>query len=292
MKKLSLTILVLVIAGIIISSTFFVVDETDQVVVLQFGDPVKSVTTPGLKFKIPMLQEVKYFEEQILEYDSNPKVIYTADEKNLEVNNYAQWRIKDPLLFYQSVGTMKAAQSQLDDIVYSELRAELGKYTLDEIISPTRKKIMKKVTKKSNHDSKSLGIEVVDVRIKRADLPKDNARSVYSRMNAHRKEEANRYRAEGEQQAKQIRAEAKKEKTVLLAEAKKKARQLRGQGDAQALQIYAKAYNQEPEFYRFIKTLETYRKTLNNKTTLILDSESDFLEYFNNINLNEKSIKQ
>ncbi|GAB6138241.1 protease modulator HflC [Halanaerobaculum tunisiense] len=285
MKKLSL-IIILGIIGIILINTCFIVSETEQVVVLEFGDPVKSITEPGLKFKIPLLQNVKYFEEQILEYDSNPKVVYTADEKNLEVNNYAQWRIEDPLLFYQSVGTMAAAQSQLDDIVYSEVRAELGKYTLDEIISPERKEIMSEVTKKSNQDSKSLGIEVVDVRIKRADLPKANAQSVYSRMNAHRREEANRYRAEGDQQAAEIRAKVEKEKTIILAEAKKKARQLRGAGDAQALEIYAEAYNQDPEFYQFIKTLETYRKTMQDKTTLLLDPESDFLKYFNNINLN------
>ncbi|SJZ95417.1 protease modulator HflC [Selenihalanaerobacter shriftii] len=290
MKKLSIAIIILIVIGIVANTALFIVDETDQVVVLQFGDPVRSITTPGLKFKIPILQRVRYFEDQILEYDSNPKVLYTADEKNLEVDNYAQWKIEDPLLFYQSVGTMKAAQSQLDDIVYSELRAELGKYTLDEIISPIRKQIMEKVTEKSDQDSKSLGIKVIDVRIKRADLPKANAQSVYSRMNAQRKEEANKYRAEGEQEAKQIRAEAEKDKTIILAEAKKKARQIRGQGDAQALQIYAETYNKDPEFYQFIKTLETYKKTLNNKTTLVLDPGSDFLKYFNNINLDEKSL--
>ncbi len=284
MKKL---ISIIIILGIIVVGSnlvCFIIDETQQAVVLQFGEPVRTVTDAGLNFKIPFLQNVKYFEKRILEYDADPKVLYTSDEKNLEVDNYARWRIEDPLLFYQSAGTMLAAQSQLDDIVYSELRAELGKYTLDQIISPSRKEIMEKVTINSNKDSKRLGIEIIDVRIKRADLPEDNARSVYSRMIASREQEANKYRAEGEQEARQIRAEADKQKVILLAEANKKARQLRGKGDAQALEIYAQSYNQDPEFYRFIKTLETYKSTLKNKSTVILDSNSDFLKYFNEIN--------
>ncbi len=283
MKKLIAGALILAVALIAANMVFFIVDETEQAVVLQFGDPVRTVKEPGLSYKIPFLQNVRTFDNRILEYDAESKIVYTADEKNVEVDNYARWRITDPLLFYQAAGTMSAAQSQLDDIVYSEVRAELGEYTLDEIISPQRKEIMKEVTKKSDQDSEGLGIEIIDVRIKRADLPEANAESVYSRMNANREEEANKYRAEGEQQAKEIRSEAEKERTILLAEANKKARQLRGEGDAKALEIYANSYNQNPEFYRFIKTLETYRKTMKDKTTLLLDSESDLLKYFNDI---------
>ncbi len=287
MKKITTVILGVVLLLFLANVVFFIVNETEQAVVLQVGEPVKTVTTPGLKFKIPFLQNVKYFERQVLEYDASPKVVYTLDEKNLEVDNYARWRIEDPLLFYQSAGTMGAAQSQLDDIVYSELRAELGKYTLDQIISPLRSKIMRDVTKNSNIDSKRLGIEIVDVRIKRADLPEDNERSVYDRMNASRQQEANKYRAEGEQEAQEIRAEADKDRTIILAEANKKARQLRGAGDARALEIYAESYNQDKEFYRFTKTLETYKKTLDNDTVLILDPDNDFLKYFNSIDFKE-----
>ena len=283
MKKLVSVIVLLVIIFTAVNMVFFIVDETEQAVILQFGKPVRTVSKPGLNYKMPFLQNVKFFEERVLEYDADPKVVYTEDEKNLKVDNYARWKITDPLLFYQSVGTMKAAQSQLDDIVYSELRAELGEYTLDEIISPQRKQIMHTVTQRSDEDSNGLGIKIIDVRIKRADLPEANAQSVYSRMNANRKEEANKYRAEGDQEAQQIRSEAEKQETIILAEAKRKARQLRGEGDAKALQIYADAYNQNPEFYRFIKTLETYRKTMKDKTTLILDPESDLLKYFNEI---------
>ena len=287
MKKLISIVAVAAILIVMANMTFFIVDETEQVIVLQFGDPVKTVTEPGINFKIPFIQNVRYFETRVLEYDAASKEVYTADEKNLKVDNYARWRIVDPLLFYQSSGTMAAAQSQLDDIVYSEIRAELGEYTLDEIISPQRKKIMKSVTKKSNHDSESLGIEILDVRIKRADLPEDNAKSVYERMKANRKKEANKYRAEGSQKARNIRSQAEKEEKIILAEANKKARKLRGAGDAKALEIYADSYNQDQEFYQFIKTLETYRKTMKQKSTLILGPDSDLLKYFNNIGQTE-----
>lgn len=285
MKKLIPIVLVLAILLIAANLVFFTVDETEQVIVVQFGDPVKVVTEPGLNFKIPFIQNIRYFETRVLEYDAEPKEIYTADEKNLKVDNFARWRIVDPLLFYQSAGTMNAAQSQLDDIVYSEVRAELGEYTLDEIISPERQEIMKNVTQQSNKDSESLGIEIVDVRIKRADLPESNAQSVYERMESKRKEEANKYRAEGEEKAKNIRSQAEKEKKIILAEASKKARTLRGEGDARALEIYAESYNQDKEFYQFTKTLETYRKTMKEKTTLLLDPNSDLLKYFNNIDV-------
>ena len=283
MKKLISIIAVLAILVVAANTAFFIVDETEQVVLLQFGDPVKTITEPGINFKIPFIQNARYFESRILEYDADPKEIYTADEKNLNVDNYARWKIEDPLLFYQSAGTMSAAQSQLDDIVYSELRAELGEYTLDEIISPERKEIMKNVTKKSNHDSESLGIEIIDVRIKRADLPESNAQSVYERMKVNRLEVANKYRAEGTKKARKLTSQTDKEQKVIIAEANKKARKLRGQGDAKALEIYADSYNQDPEFYQFIKTLETYRKTMKQKSTLILGPDSDFLKYFNDI---------
>ena len=285
MKKLISTVLILALLLIAANLVFFTVDETEQAIVVQFGDPVKVITEPGLNFKIPFIQNTIHFETRVLEYDAAPKEIYTADEKNLKVDNFARWRIVDPLLFYQSAGTMNAAQSQLDDIVYSEVRAELGEYTLDEIISPQRQEIMKNVTQKSNQDSESLGIEIIDVRIKRADLPASNAQSVYERMKSRRQEEANKYRAEGAEKAKNIRSQAEKEKKIILAEANKKARTLRGEGDARALEIYADSYNQDKEFYQFTKTLETYRKTMKDKTTLLLDPNSDFLKYFNDIDV-------
>jgi membrane protease subunit HflC len=288
MKKLISIIAVLAILVVAANTAFFIVDETEQVVVLQFGDPVKTVTEPGINFKMPLIQNVRYFETRILEYDADPKEVYTADEKNLKVDNYARWRIEDPLLFYQSAGTMSAAQSQLDDIVYSELRAKLGEYSLDEIISPARKQIMKNVTTNSNQDSESLGIEIIDVRIKRADLPESNAQSVYERMKINRQEVANKYRAEGAEEARELTSQADKEKKVIIAEANKKARKLRGEGDARALEIYANSYNQDPEFYQFTKTLDTYKATMKDKTTLLLGPDSDLLKYFNNINQPEE----
>ncbi|AZR73635.1 HflC protein [Anoxybacter fermentans] len=283
MRKITLTLLFFVLFIFIANTCIFILDETEQAVITQLGKPIRTITTPGLKWKIPFIQQVRIFEKRLLEYDVDPEVIYTRDGKNLVVDNYARWRIKDPLLFYQTAGAINAVQAKLDDIIYSEMRAQLGKYTLDEIISPKRQQIMEVVTQESNLKAASLGIEIVDVRIKRADLPPENASSVYARMKASRQQEANRYRAEGEEEANRIISEADKEQQIILAEAQQRAQEIRGEGDAEALQIYAEAYNKDPEFYQFLKTLETYEKALDKDTTIILDNNSDFLKYLENI---------
>ena len=217
------------------------------------------------------------FEKRILEYDAEPKAILSLDKKRLEVDNYARWRISDPLTFYRAVRTINGGLSRIDPIVYSELRVELGKHNLTEIVDKRREKIMRIVTEKASEKLKEYGIDVVDVRIKRADLSQENERAVFDRMIAERERQAKQYRSEGEEEALKIRAETDKDRAIILAEAYKKAQEISGEGDAKAVEIYAKAFKSDPSFYEFTRTLETYQKMIDTNTTLILSTDSDLL---------------
>jgi len=280
MKKKNIVILVIVIAAFIaLNMVLYTVDETKQVAVLRFGEIIKIVEEPGLNFKIPFIWNIKTFEKRLLEYEAASTDIITQDKKYLVVDNYARWRISDLESFLESVIDENAAKNRLDEIIYSDLRTELGKYTYTEIIKEKRQEIMNEVTKLSNSKLSEFGIEIIDVRIKRADLPPDIEESVYGRMRTEREREANLYRAEGDEEARKIRAETDKQATIIQAEAYEKAEQLRGEGDAQALTIYANGYNRDPDFFQFMRTLEAYEKTLKDQTTLVLPPDSDFLKY-------------
>jgi len=279
MKKLTLFIIAIIIILIIVNFSFFVVDETRQAIVLQFGKPIKAIQEAGLHYKIPFIQNVVFFEDRLLIYDAAPTEIITKDKKTLIVDNYARWRIIDPLLFLQTVRDINGAQTRLDDIIYSELRIDLGLFNMNEIISEKRSAIMERVTQKSNEKSNTYGIEIVDVRIKRVDLPAENEKYIYDRMKAERERIAKQYRAEGQEESAKIIAETEREKTIILAEAYKNAQILRGEGDAEAIKIYAESFNQDPEFYSFFRTLEAYKNTLNEKTTMVLSADSEFLKY-------------
>jgi membrane protease subunit HflC len=273
MKRLSIAIFSLVILFVL--STIIVVDETEQVVILQFGKPVKTIKEPGLNFKLPApIQVLNSFEKRLMEYDVPPEEILSKDKKSLIVDNYVRWRIVDPLLFLQTVRAVPTAKTRLDDIVYSELRQELGTHEMVEIITEAREIIMEKVTIASNEETSKYGIEVIDVRIRRVDLPRENEASIYARMEAERKRQANKFRSEGEEEAQKIRAATDRDKTVLLAEAYKTSQQIRGEGEAEALDIYAVSFSKDPEFYEFIRTLETYEKVIDKKTTLVLPGDS------------------
>jgi len=273
MKRLSIAIFSLVILFVL--STIIVVDETEQVVILQFGKPVKTIKEPGLNFKLPApIQVLNSFEKRLLEYDVPPEEILSRDKKSLIIDNYVRWRIVDPLLFLQTVRAIPTAKTRLDDIVYSELRQELGNHDMHEIITEAREFIMEKVTLASNEETNKYGIEVIDVRIRRVDLPRENEASIYARMEAERKRQANKFRSEGEEEAQKIRAATDRDKTVLLAEAYKTSQQIRGEGEAEALDIYAVSFSKDPEFYEFIRTLETYEKVIDKKTTLVLPGDS------------------
>ena len=273
MKRLSIAIFSLVILFVL--STIIVVDETEQVVILQFGKPVKIIKEPGLNFKLPApIQVLNSFEKRLLEYDVPPEEILSRDKKSLIVDNYVRWQIVDPLLFLQTVRAIPTAKTRLDDIVYSELRQELGNHDMHEIITEAREFIMEKVTLASNEETSKYGIKVIDVRIRRVDLPRENEASIYARMEAERKRQANKFRSEGEEEAQKIRAATDRDKTVLLAEAYKTSQQIRGEGEAEALDIYAVSFSKDPEFYEFIRTLETYEKVIDKKTTLVLPGDS------------------
>jgi len=273
MKRFSIAIFTLIILFVL--STIIVVDETEQIVILQFGKPVQTITDPGLNFKFPApIQVSNSFDKRLLEYDVPPEEILSRDKKSLIIDNYVRWRIVDPLLFLQTVRAIPTAKTRLDDIVYSELRQELGNHDMAEIITETRELIMEKVTIASNEETSKYGIEVIDVRIRRVDLPRENEASIYARMEAERKRQANKFRSEGEEEAQKIRAATDRDKTVILAEAYKTAQKIRGEGEAKALDIYAESFSKDPDFYEFLRTLETYEKVIDKKTTLVLPGDS------------------
>ena len=271
-KALSLLLPVIALVGF---SAIFIVDETEQVVILQLGKPVKTVTKPGLNFKLPFpIQEKITFDDRLLEYDSPPEEILSKDKKSLIVDNYVRWKIVNPLQFLKTVQAIPTAKSRMDDIVYSELRRELGTHDMVEIITENREEIMDVITKESNSATLDYGISVVDVRIRRVDLPAENEASIYARMEAERKRQANKFRSEGEEEAQKIRAATDRDKTIILADAYKEAERIRGEGDAKAVQVYARSYSSDPKFYEFVRTLDAYKKVVDDKTTLVLPSDS------------------
>jgi membrane protease subunit HflC len=273
MKKILIGIgAILVFLGL---TSVFIVDETEQVVILQFGKPVRIITEPGLHMKVPFpIQEKNVFDNRLLEYDSPPEEILSKDKKSLIVDNYVRWKIVDPLQFLKTVQAIPTALSRMDDIVYSELRRELGTHDMVEIITENREELMEKVTVASNLSTRDYGIEVVDVRIRRVDLPSQNEESIYARMDAERKRQANKFRSEGEEEAQKIRATTDRDKTIILADAYKQAERIRGEGDAKAVEVYADAYSADPKFYEFVRTLDAYKKIINEKTMLVIPSDS------------------
>jgi len=275
--KISLIILsILISIGVFISA--YSIDETEQGIILEFGRPVgNSITNPGLYFKFPWRQLVK-LEKRILEYDVEAREILSLDKRRIVVDNYARWKISDPLQFYKSVRTLNGGLNRIDPIIYSELRVELGKHNLTEIVDNRRESIMEIVTVESRKKLKEYGIDLVDVRIKRADLSVENEKAVYGRMIAERERQAKQFRSEGEEEALKIRAETDKNRAIILANAFKTAQEISGEGDAKALEIYASAYKSDPEFYKFTRTLESYKKVIDKETKLILSTDSDFLK--------------
>ena len=267
--------LILPVLGLVGLSSVFIVDETQQVVILQLGKPVRTITEPGFNAKLPFpFQERIVFDDRLLEYDSPPEEILSKDKKSLIVDNYVRWKIIDPLQFLKTVQAIPTAKSRMDDIVYSELRRELGTHDMVEIITQNREEIMDVVTKASNEATLSYGISVIDVRIRRVDLPSENEESIYARMEAERKRQANKFRSEGSEEAQKIRAATDRDKTIILAYAYKEEEKIRGEGDAKAVQVYARSYSSDPKFYEFVRTLDAYKKVVDDKTTLVLPSDS------------------
>lgn len=278
MKRIISGLLIIIV--ILTFTSLFTVNETTSAIVIRFGNPKRVIMKPGLYAKLPFIDDVRYFDKRIQDYDAAPKGIIINQKKSIVIDNFAKWRISNPLLFLQSVQNTTGAQERLDDIVYSELRREMGKFTLSEIISSKRDLIMKDVTAESRRKAKSSGIEIVDVRIKRVELPKENESNIYKRMEAERNQQAKKYRAEGKEKGLEITSQADQEKTIILAEAYRKSQEIKGAGDAKALEIYAEAYNKDPEFYKFMKTLEAYEKVVGKKTKVILTTDSELWSLF------------
>ncbi len=264
------------------SAVTFQVGQWQQAILLQFGRPVRTVTAPGLHWKLPFVQNAEFIEKRLLEYDATPKELITLDKQQLVVDNFSRWRIVDAQKFYESVTNEAGAQSRLDDIIYSTLREELGRVTLRDVVSGDRDKLLAEITRKSNERAVAYGVEIVDVRIKRTELPAKNEANVFSRMRTERERQAKRFRAEGEEESRKIRSLAEKEQRVILAEASRKADIIRGEGDAEATKIYADAYNKNAGFYRFLRTLEAYEKSMLEGTTIVLSPDSEFFRLLQN----------
>ncbi|HEX7767916.1 MAG TPA: protease modulator HflC [Nitrospira sp.] len=280
-KQGLITAVIAVTIGLFVlgASPLFVVDITQNAIVVQLGAPVKNITEPGLYAKVPFIQEVTYFDKRLLDYDSDPQDVITQDKKTLLLDNFAKWRITDPLKVYQNFQSQRGALQRLHDIIYSELRVELGRHDLLEIVATGRADLMKIVTQRANEKASAYGIEIQDVRIKRADLPEQNEKAVFARMQAERERQAKQYRAEGAEEAQKIRSEAEKDREIILAQAYKEAEELRGAGDAKAFKVYADAYRQDPKFFEFTRSMEAYKKTFKDKSTLVMSPDSEFFRY-------------
>lgn len=281
MKKIIVPLIIIFIALILCNTSMYQIKEYEKAIILRFEKPIKSINSPGLHFKVPFVDRVEKLESRILDYEASTREVYTKDKKNIFLDNYAKWRITEPIIFYEKVKNERGALNQLETIIYSELRNWIGTYLFTEIIGEKREELMLYVKEASNKKTKELGIEIVDVRIKRADLPEQNEKNVYERMKAERNQQAKKYRAEGMQIAQEIRSEADRESSIIIAEAKRKSEEIKGEGDAEALKIYADTYNKDKEFYQFLRTLESYEKIFNGKgkNSIIFSTESNIWKY-------------
>ena len=283
-RSLLITGIVVLVGAVVLFSSMFIVHQTQQALVLQFGEPKRQITNPGLEFKVPFIQDVVYFERRVLDIDPPRQQVLLASQKRLDVDSYARFRILDPLEFYKTVRNERGARAQLSGIINSTLRRVLGNETLKEILSNKRIAIMADIRQQVNAAVDRFGIEIVEVRLRRADYPKETSNNIYDRMKSEREQEAREFRAQGAEQAQQIRADADKQRTILVAEAKQKSETLRGEGDGLAIKIYADAFGKDPEFYGFYRSMLAYRKAMTDSdTTLVLSPDSDFFRYFEDI---------
>lgn len=289
--KVSPKIIVGIILGLLLlclNLIIYTVDTTEYAVVTQFGNPVNIVLQPGLKVKLPEpIQSVQRFDNRVQVYEAEPLELLTSDKKSVKVDYYGTWRITDLVTYMKTVKEKVGAEARLQDVFSSSLGVQMGQYNLDELINVDTNKLklntmMQDTVQKCKEKAKEYGIEVVDAQIKVLNFPDANKQSVFSRMKAEREQMAKKYRSEGSEEAAKIRADAEKEQKILLSEAYKQAQQLKGEGDAEAIKIYAQAFSKDPKFYEFIRALETYEKTIDEKTTLVLPSNSEILKYLQN----------
>ena len=282
MSRLNIILLIIIAAiAATASSALFIVNETQQALVIQFGEPKRTVDQPGLKFKLPFIQDVIFFEKRVLSFipDEGEEAIL-KDQKRLKVDTYARFKIVDPLRFYQSVRNEIEARKQLDTIVDSALREELGLRGLKEILSEQRNSITKNIRDQVNIKARTLGMEIIDIQIRRADYPEVTSQAIFARMISERERIAREFRATGEEEAQKIRASAEKQRVVTVAEGARQSQEIRGAGDAEAIRIYAESFGQDPEFFSFYRSMEAYKKSFNQDDTMVINPTGDFFKFF------------
>ena len=270
---------------VVLSASMFTVDQRQNALVFQLGEVVAVKTEPGLYFKLPLVQNVRYFDTRILTLDSaDPERFITSEKKNVLVDSFIKWRVIDAKQFYVSVGGDETrAQIRLNQTVNDGLRAEFGRRTINDVVSGSRDEIMTIIREKADQDARKIGVQVVDVRIKRVDLPETVSENVYRRMEAERKQVANELRSTGAAEAEKIKADADKQKEVIVAEAYRDAQRVKGEGDAKAANVYAAAYGKNPEFYAFYRSMQAYRESFKSKSdVMVLDPSADFFKYMKN----------
>ena len=287
MKKILIPIIVVI--AVAAYQALFVVQEVNQAIVLQFGDPKKIITKPGLNVKIPFIQNVVYLDRRVLNLDNPPEEVIAADQKRLIVDAFARFKIVDPLKFYISVGNERVARSRLATIINSRIRSVLGTQELATLLSTDRAVHMGTIQNDVNTEAQNFGITIVDVRIKRADLPQANSEAIFKRMQTEREREAKEFRAQGAEMAAKITSTADKEVTVILANANKESEIMRGEGDGKRNQIFADAFGRDPQFFGFYRAMQSYEKALiGGDTSMILSPDSDFFKFFGKTGIKKK----
>ena len=282
-RILTVVAVLLIAVGVVAMSSVFIVDQTEQALVLQFGEvrPGGVIRDPGLWFKRPFIENVIYYDKRVLDFEPPPEEVIVSDQKRLVVDSYARYRITNPLLFYQTVNSETAVRSRLSAMVSGSLRRVLGNVTLSDVLSQRRAAIMRQIRDEVAAQAKSFGIDVVDVRLRHADLPEENSQAIYARMQSEREQQARQYRGEGAEAAQTVRSNAERERTVILAEAQRDAQRVSGDGDAQSIRIYAQAFGQDREFFAFYRSLQAYREALKgHDTSFVLSPDSSFFRFF------------
>ena len=286
-RLVTLAVIALLLAGV--SGSLFTVNQTQQALVLQFGEPKRTIQEPGLAFKPPFIQDVTYYEKRVLSLiPQDAEEVILSDQKRLQVDAYARYQIEDPLLFYQTVRNELGARGRLEAIIDSSVRRALGRETLASILTGQRNDITRSIGEEVNTSVSSLGIKIIDVRLRRADYPAATSQNIFNRMKSEREREAKEFRATGEEEAQKIRADAEKTRTVIISEAQREAQETRGAGDGKAIEIYADSFGQDADFFAFYRSMEAYRKSMNNNdTSLVLSPDSSFFRFFKDKNGDE-----
>lgn len=288
MNRTFLTVIaiLLIAGGFVAASSMFTVYQSEQAIVMQFGKPKNVIQEPGLQFKIPFVQDVVYVDKRVLSVSTKREEVVTLDQKRLMVDSFARFRIANPLQYYQSFGNIQIAYQRLETILNSQLRQNLGRQILTNIVSGERSNLMDQIKTQVNAEAKASGIEVVDVRIVRADLPQENSEKVFDRMRSQREQEAKEIRATGAEIAQRIKANADKERTVLLAEAQRDSEILRGTGDGEKNRIFAEAFGKDPDFFSFYRSMQAYRESISDDdTSMVLSPDSEFFRFFDQENV-------